>query len=126
MEPAITPAAVETPKVSVGPTTYLGVGVTIVGIIGGIWAAIENQDWATAAAGVVAALAVVGTLGGRYAQAVASIHSAAATSGPIIDALQDAFAVHGSEDEGVVGDDVSDSELHGEPQPIVHPKDPMS
>lgn len=126
MEPAITPRAVETPKVSVGPTTILGVLVTIVGIVGGIWAAIESQDWATAASGVVAALAVIGTLGGRYAQAVAAIHAGAATSGPIIDALQDAFAVHGPEDEGVVGDDVTDSELHGEPQPIVHPKDPMA
>lgn len=90
MTPA--PSLPVVPKVSWGPTSTLGVAGTIIGLVGGVVAAVKGNDVATAAAGAGAILTALTTIGGRMAQAVASVRAAATIANPWIDALQAALA----------------------------------
>ena len=86
------PVVPATPTVSWGPTSTLGVLLTIGGAIGTVVAAVKGNDTATAVGGASAVLTAVTTLGGRMAQAVAAVRAAATIANPWIDALQAALA----------------------------------
>lgn len=79
------------PTVSWGPSSSIGVGLTILGAVGTVIAAIKGNDIATATAGGGAIVTALTTLGGRFAQAVAAVQAAAAVANPWIDALQAAL-----------------------------------
>lgn len=74
-----------------GPTSTIGVVLSLIGIVGTVVAAVKANDAATVTAGGATALAAVSTLGGRFAQAVALARAVARDAGPWIDAGQKAL-----------------------------------
>lgn len=90
-----------------GPATILGIISTLVATIGAVIAAIQTNDVATATAGLAAILTTVATLGGRYAQAVATIRSAATVAEPYVHALTkpDEYDPTNPDDEDLPSDD---------------------
>lgn len=79
------------PTVATGLATILGLATTILGAIGAIVAGIDGNDTATVTAAIGSILAALTTIGGRMAQAVAAIRTAADQAAPWIDAVQDAL-----------------------------------
>lgn len=80
-----------TEPISVGIGTSLGIVSAPAAGIGAVIAAISGNDVATASGAAAGVLATVATLGGRFAQAVALIKSAASAASPYIDGLQAAL-----------------------------------
>lgn len=73
---------------SIGFATSFGVLSTLLGLVGATIAAIKGNDTATAGASAGAILALVTTLGGRYAQAVQLAKNALVAASPWIDEAQ--------------------------------------
>jgi hypothetical protein len=78
-------------SVPVGVSTLLGITIAVLSGISAIVAGAEGNDTATVTGGAVATLAALTTIGGRMAQAIAIVKSAATAAGPWIDAAQDAL-----------------------------------
>lgn len=78
---------ITTASVGWGPTSTLGVALTIAGAVGSIIAAVKANDTATVTAGIATVLAAVSTLGGRYAQAVAAARGVAQGAQPWAEAI---------------------------------------
>lgn len=118
LEPPVDPPRIAAPTISNGTSSYMAIAVAVLSGVAAIVAGLHDQDLDAAAGAAMALLTTLGLLGSKAAQSVAVIRATARAADPYIDALQDVFAVHGPEEEGVVGDDVADSELHGEPRPL--------
>lgn len=79
------------PKVGWGPTSTLGTLAALVAACGTVWAGIQGQDTATATGGALTGLAILATLGGRFAQAIVALRHVATVARPWIDAGLDAL-----------------------------------
>jgi hypothetical protein len=77
--------------VPAGLSTKAGLLVTVLGLAAAVYAAIQENDTATVASGAAGILALLGTMGGRYAQSIAVIRAAAVVANPWIDAAQAAI-----------------------------------
>jgi hypothetical protein len=84
------------PKVEIGISTYLGVGLAVAGGVGTIIAALHSNDTATVTAGVTTITTALATIGGRTSQALELARRVARGAAPIVDALAAADAMHDS------------------------------
>lgn len=77
------------PAVPVGPTSIIGVLLALVAALAAIAGGIDGNDTATISGAATAAMTVLVTLGGRFAQAVVLARQVAQSLEPIIDALSE-------------------------------------
>jgi hypothetical protein len=71
-----------------GYGTYLGTAAAVLAAAGTVIAAIQENDFATAAAGAATVVAIFETLNGRFSQAVARIRTGIDKAAPVIDDIQ--------------------------------------
>lgn len=76
------------PKVSKGISTYIGFGAAALAAVGTLWAAIQDNDVATAGSAAVTLISLFKTLDGRFAQATAAVQAHAVAVAPWIDEAQ--------------------------------------
>ena len=75
--PAPTPVTLDTPTLTVGFSTYLGLAVTVLGALGALVAAIQSKDTALITAAATGLIAALGTIGSRTSQNNALVTAAA-------------------------------------------------
>jgi hypothetical protein len=75
-------------QIPVGYGTVLGTVSAVLAAAGTIVAAVNDNDFATAAAGAATVVAIFETLNGRFSQAVARLRTGIDKAAPVIDDIQ--------------------------------------